>query len=80
MKRPAGRGQSFPQSNSALDPSGEPVYEPATHSEVQIKLDLARQFIDMGDPEGARHMLNEVIEEGDSAQQREAQRLLELLP
>jgi pilus assembly protein FimV len=56
------------------------VYEPATHSEVQIKLDLARQFIDMGDPASARHMLNEVIEEGDSAQKREAQRLLELLP
>jgi pilus assembly protein FimV len=61
-------------------PLGNRLYEPATHSEVQIKLDLARQFIDMGDPEGARHMLNEVIEEGDSARKGEAQRLLELLP
>ena len=49
-------------------------------SEVQTKLDLARQFIDMGDPESARHMLAEVLEEGDPAQRQEAQRLVDSLP
>jgi FimV-like protein len=44
--------------------------EPSTQSEVRTKLDLARHFIDMGDPESARHMLGEVLEEGDPAQKQ----------
>lgn len=38
------------------------------HPEVVTKLDLARAFIDMGDVEGARAILNEIVkekEEGD---------------
>lgn len=54
--------------------------ERATPSEVRTKLDLARQFLDMGDPDSARHMLAEVLDEGDSAQQREAQRLIDSMP
>jgi FimV-like protein len=34
----------------------------------------------MGDPESARHMLDEVLKEGDSAQRQEAQRLMDELP
>jgi len=45
--------------------------------EVGTKLDLARAYIDMGDPEGARSILDEVIEEGDAEQQGEAKKLLE---
>lgn len=40
------------------------------------KLDLARAYADMGDPDGARAMLEEVIAEGDSAQQEQARKLL----
>jgi pilus assembly protein FimV len=43
---------------------------------VGTKLDLARAYLDMGDPEGARSMLQEVIAEGSDAQQQEARRLL----
>jgi pilus assembly protein FimV len=43
---------------------------------VGTKLDLARAYLDMGDPEGARSMLQEVISEGDEAQKAEARRLL----
>jgi pilus assembly protein FimV len=43
---------------------------------VDTKLDLARAYLDMGDPDGARAMLDEVIEEGSQAQQDEAKRLL----
>jgi pilus assembly protein FimV len=43
---------------------------------VGTKLDLARAYLDMGDPEGARSMLQEVIAEGSDAQRQEAQRLL----
>ena len=45
--------------------------------EVSTKLDLARAFIDMGDTEGARGSLEEVIAEGNDDQKTEAQTLLE---
>lgn len=40
------------------------------------KLDLARAYADMGDPDGARGMLEEVIANGDSEQQKTARKLL----
>jgi pilus assembly protein FimV len=54
--------------------------EPATMSEVGTKLDLARAYIDMGDPEGARSILEEVLQEGSVTQKQEAQRLMSSLP
>ncbi|MGD9842796.1 MAG: FimV/HubP family polar landmark protein [Steroidobacteraceae bacterium] len=59
--------------NSELD-MGD--IEPATMSEVGTKLDLARAYMDMGDPDGARSILDEVLEEGTAGQKQEAQRLL----
>ena len=43
---------------------------------VDSKLDLARAYLDMGDEDGARSVLMEVIKEGDLAQQTEARELL----
>ena len=57
-----------------------PGDEPATMSEVGTKLDLARAYIDMGDPEGARSILEEVLQEGSNTQKQEAQRLMSSLP
>jgi pilus assembly protein FimV len=57
-----------------------PSLEPVTISEVGTKLDLARAYMDMGDPDGARNILNEVLHEGSVSQKQEAQRLLESLP
>jgi pilus assembly protein FimV len=54
--------------------------EPVTMSEVGTKLDLARAYMDMGDPEGARSILEEVVSEGSASQKQEAQRLIEALP
>jgi pilus assembly protein FimV len=54
--------------------------EPVTLSEVGTKLDLARAYMDMGDPEGARNILSEVVAEGSPGQQQEAKRLLGSLP
>jgi pilus assembly protein FimV len=54
--------------------------EPATMSEVGTKLDLARAYMDMGDPEGARSILEEVLSEGSASQKTEARRLIESLP
>jgi pilus assembly protein FimV len=54
--------------------------EPVTMSEVGTKLDLARAYMDMGDPEGARSILEEVVQEGSASQKQEASRLIESLP
>lgn len=44
--------------------------------ENATKLDLAKAYIDMGDAEGARDILNEVLSEGNTQQQQEAKELL----
>jgi pilus assembly protein FimV len=48
-----------------------------TLSEIGTKLDLARAYIDMGDPEGAKSILEEVVKEGDEDQQAEARKLVD---
>ena len=68
---------SKPNMNKILglkDLSNEP-----TMTDVGAKLDLARAYIDMGDPDVARNTLKEVLEEGDDLQQQEARQLLDEL-
>lgn len=48
----------------------------AKWQEVATKLDLAKAYQEMGDKDGARELLNEVVKEGDSAQQSQAQQML----
>jgi pilus assembly protein FimV len=43
---------------------------------IGTRLDLARAYIDMGDTEGARSMLDEVMAEGNEVQKDEARKLL----
>ncbi|MCJ8340130.1 MAG: hypothetical protein MJK10_16815 [Pseudomonadales bacterium] len=43
---------------------------------VQMKLDLARAYIEMGDADGAREIIAEVKQDGDQTQQQEAEKLL----
>jgi pilus assembly protein FimV len=47
--------------------------------ETATKLDLARAYIDMGDTEGARDILEEVVAEGSDAQQQEAREMISKL-
>jgi light-independent protochlorophyllide reductase subunit N len=47
-------------------------------SEV-IKLDLAKAYQDMGDKDGARELLSEVMKEGDASQQEQARTMLEAI-
>ena len=49
----------------------------ADTDEVATKLDLARAYIDMGDTEGARDILDEVVQEGNDEQKLEAGSLIE---
>jgi pilus assembly protein FimV len=44
--------------------------------EVATKLDLARAYMDMGDPEGARGILDEVMGEGNDEQKLEAEGII----
>lgn len=44
--------------------------------ECATKLDLARAYIDMGDEEGARDILAEVVDEGNDQQQKDARDML----
>jgi pilus assembly protein FimV len=73
-------GNGFDLPGSATEELAVPDLEPVTLSEVGTKLDLARAYVDMGDPDGARNILNEVLSEGSASQKQEAQRLLESLP
>jgi pilus assembly protein FimV len=64
---------------------GKPDSAAAAHSadprwqEVATKLDLAKAYQGMGDKDGARELLNEVISQGDTAQQNEAKQMLAAL-
>jgi pilus assembly protein FimV len=44
--------------------------------EVGTKLDLARAYVEMGDKEGAREILNEVLAEGSDSQKSDAKDML----
>ncbi|HWQ94702.1 MAG TPA: FimV/HubP family polar landmark protein, partial [Gammaproteobacteria bacterium] len=66
---------------SAPLPEGDrPSYlesgELTAEDEVATKLDLARAYMDMGDPDGAQGILDEVMKEGNESQRREAEELL----
>jgi pilus assembly protein FimV len=47
--------------------------------EAATKLDLARAYIEMGDADGARDILDEVVVEGDDGQKSEAREMLSRL-
>ncbi len=63
-------------SPSSIDDMGEDFDFFSDTDETTTKLDLARAYIDMGDAEGARDILDEVISEGSDNQQQEARDML----
>ena len=62
------------------DDLSDDLNEARTMTEVGTKLDLARAYVDMGDPAGAKSILQEVLDEGDAGQKQQAQQLLDSLP
>ncbi|MDP7418927.1 MAG: FimV/HubP family polar landmark protein [Gammaproteobacteria bacterium] len=48
-----------------------------TMTEVDTKLDLAQAYIDMGDPDNASSILEEVLDEAEEEQRQKAQKLLD---
>ncbi|MEK7223925.1 MAG: FimV/HubP family polar landmark protein [Pseudomonadota bacterium] len=59
----------------ATPPGGGEGQASAQWDETATKLDLAKAYIDMGDAEGARSILQEVMTEGNEAQKKQAQEL-----
>jgi len=59
---------------AAAAPAGE-ASGSGQWDETATKLDLAKAYIDMGDAEGARSILQEVMTEGSDAQKKQAQEL-----
>ena len=59
-----------------LDLGKPSAAEPAAGDEVATKLELAKAYDEMGDREGARELLNEVVKEGNAEQQAKAQGML----
>jgi len=66
------------ENKSSADEHGFDITE-FSDDPIDTKLDLARAYVDMGDSDGARAMLGEVIKEGSQTQQEIAKRLLDTL-
>ena len=53
-----------------------PEFDISSNEEITTKLDLAKAYEEMGDLEGARELLQEVVKEGDATQREKAQAIL----
>jgi len=68
---------SFTADDALASEDDEPEFDFLSGTdEVATKLDLAQAYIDMGDNDGARDILNEVVTEGDDGQKSEAKEML----
>ncbi|MGI1678218.1 MAG: LysM peptidoglycan-binding domain-containing protein [Cellvibrionaceae bacterium] len=67
---------SYEEGGDVDDELGSELDFLADTDEVATKLDLARAYIDMGDTEGAKDILEEVVSEGNDEQKTEAQELI----
>ena len=54
----------------------EPVASGSADSGAATKLELAKAYVEIGDSDGAKEILQEVVREGSAAQQSEAKKLL----
>ncbi|KPG98462.1 peptidoglycan-binding protein [Pseudomonas sp. RIT-PI-q] len=71
---------TFTAEDALASASDEPEFDFLSGTdEVATKLDLAQAYIDMGDADGARDILNEVVTEGDDGQKNEAKEMLSRL-
>ena len=71
-------GQPRPQAvdDEPLPEVVEAAADEADNEEAETKLELARAYEEMGDNEGALELLQEVLGEGSSRQQRTAQEMI----
>ena len=65
--------QSAPAPAAPAPAAAEPEIDPAVVEETATKLELAQAYEEMGDREGARELLQEVLLEGTAGQRQRAQ-------
>ena len=70
-------GISLDLDNKEAAPANGGGEKGAHWNDVQQKFDLARAYQDMGDKDGAKEILREVLREGDDGQKAEAQKVLD---
>ncbi|HEX4879210.1 MAG TPA: FimV/HubP family polar landmark protein [Limnobacter sp.] len=76
---PAAEASADPLEPAAVDLDVDvpnPKIDEATWQEVATKLDLAGAYVEIGDADGAKELLNEIIKKGDADQVRKAKALL----
>ncbi|MCY7263996.1 FimV/HubP family polar landmark protein [Pseudomonas protegens] len=76
LDQPEPATPSFTAEDAAAAPEEADFDFLAGSDEVATKLDLAQAYIDMGDNDGARDILGEVLSEGNEGQKSEAQEML----
>ncbi|MEZ1319592.1 FimV/HubP family polar landmark protein [Pseudomonas fluorescens] len=71
---------TFTEADALASAADEPEFDFLSGTdEVATKLDLAQAYIDMGDADGARDILSEVVTEGSDGQKSEAKEMLSRL-
>jgi pilus assembly protein FimV len=73
---PAARSESKSQARPTAEAAEDAFDFLDEEDAATTKLDLARAYIDMGDEDGAREILSEVLQEGSNEQQQAANALL----
>ena len=79
FEQPAVNAADLPVPAQLPDPALEPAALSPEHMEMETKLDLAIAYQEIGDKEGARELLDEVIKGGSSEQVSKASAMRSLL-
>lgn len=72
-------GLEIPLANSAEPISNQDVSD-VSDNELETKLDIAKAYIEMGDPDAAKKLVKEVMEQGTAEQKKIAEALFSDLP
>lgn len=72
----SGQAETLVNPQFGEEPDLLPEFEISANEEVSTKLDLAKAYEEMGDFEGARELLQEVMKEGDASHREKAQAIL----
>lgn len=74
---PLSMPEEMPETLPPLGDGAAPAMPDVSNEEITTKLDLAKAYEEMGDFEGARELLQEVVQEGNEEQQSVAREALE---
>jgi pilus assembly protein FimV len=71
--------ETEPEAEPGIDEDEEPESDEddVQSTDPEIKLDLARAYLSLGDIEASRSMLDEVLKNGNEAQKAEARQMLD---